>query len=91
MDSESEGASTVQDENLCYEALLKMKCDAPERFCDGETQTIQSLSKNQDAQSDSTLTSDKATQVSHALRFHFSLTTDSHRSPLGISTKLAKL
>eukprot|EP00210_Caulerpa_lentillifera_P001431 g1373.t1 len=63
IDKENEEALQAKKENLEYEKLLKSKQEAPEKYMENETQTLNKLMKNQETQSISTAKRQQSVQV----------------------------
>lgn len=60
---DSAEAEKIKSKGEAYEKQLKLKSSVPERFADGESQTVTPLCKHQEAQSVNFSTADKTTQV----------------------------
>lgn len=60
-------AEDIRIQNTNYETLLKAKTETPERFLEGESQTLRPLYKNQDVQCETSHFSAKTTEVQKLL------------------------
>lgn len=65
---ESEEAKQAKIENESYKNLLKSKQEAPEKYLDGETQTLNRLKKNQETQTFPTTRCHQSVQVRGLLK-----------------------
>ena len=70
VDEDSENAESIKTSNAQYDAMLKCRSEAPEKYVNGETQTINPLRKQQETQSASLSNVDKGTQVTFTRRRH---------------------